>query len=208
MTIMATLFTLVLLTLFTSFFVCADSDVWRPSTLSTMMIPAFSANQAPEPTPIIGTLPSTHLGLSHDISETWSLPDITLSRTLPTPSTVPNDMTAPSAKSSQAPQLRPEETDHVNLIATPKPGGDPLPYTNLASNPNQEDSEHTCAKHAEAALANWRYHCTRPIVVVFDAWCWGRAPSVKRCCTQGKEPEGVCSTYLPKGKGSGHERGR
>ncbi len=193
------LLTLALLTLFISSFVYADTDLWRPSTLSTTIIPVLSTNQAPEPTPRTPTPPSIHSGLFHTISETRPVPSVTLSGGLPIPPPVPNGMTAPLSNPSQAPQLRPEETDHIKLIATPKPRGEPL---------DPQSSEHTCAKNAEVALAEWRYYCRKPHLAMLGPWCWNRAPSVKRCCTKGKKPAHTCSWYLPTAKGKEHEGGR
>ena len=169
---------LALLNLLTCSFVRADNDTWRSSTLSTVMVPVLSSNSW------------------ISVLETRSSPGASLSRALSTLSPVANNMTAPLSNPSQAPQLQPEETDHSGLFATSKLRSEPF-HKPL----DPEVAKRICAKHAEAALAEWRKHCKKPLLVVFEPLCWGRAPSVEKCCTKGRKPLGVCTDFLPKVQG-------
>jgi hypothetical protein len=96
-------------------------------------------------------------------------------------------------------------TDNTNvsrLFASEQGRGVDLLKLTATSLPATDDSAdaalHTCEAHAEAALANWRHFCKTPLVV-FERFCWSRAPSLEKCCDmlEGKKPLRTCREFLP-----------
>ena len=154
----------------------------RRTTLPVPMRTIYPALPAgPETTLSPGTEPTTLLTL------------VVPSNTASTASTATTTTTA--ADLVQDLHRQSELTEPLLLVAAA------TNTNNENDNDNDEAKHHTCVAHAEAARGLWNRFCANPLVLVTPQ-CWTRAPSVKSCCTKGKEPTRSCIVFLP-----GKERG-